>query len=98
MKASLPVSEHRGECCGGGRQGRRTGAGGSGGLTHHSIYVPVRPSFAVGRSVGRSADAMVIGVSAMRQLTYVCGGRLEGRTHVGREPTHHVLLRLRAGP
>ena len=40
---------------------------------------------------------MVIGVSAMRQLTYVCGGRLEGRTHVGREPTHHVLL-LRKGP
>ena len=41
---------------------------------------------------------MVIGVSAMRQLTYVCGGgRLEGRTHVGREPTH-ARLRLRAGP
>ena len=77
----------------------RTDADGSGGLTHHSIYVPVvRRSRSVGGSVGRSADAMVIGVSAMRQLTYVCGGRLEGRTHVGREPTHHVLLRLRAGP
>ena len=76
------------------RRGGR--ADGSGGLTHHSIYVPVvRRS----RSVGGSADAMVIGVSAMRQLTYVCGGgRLEGRTHVvGREPAH-ATRRLRAGP
>ena len=46
--------------------------------------------------MGRSADAMVIGVSAMRQLTYVCGGRLEGRTSSG--ASQRTRVRLRTGP
>ena len=70
MKASLAVSDASivvsvaVEGRTGGRQRR----------INSSLYLRTRPSFAV----GGSADAMVIGVSAMRQLTYVCGGRLEG--------------------
>ena len=90
MKASLG-GEHRSECCGCGG-GRDAHASGSWGLTHHSIYVHVVRS--VGRGRGRSRPAgrrsMLIGVSAMPQLTYVCCGRpsvLKGRRRAAKRRT-----------